>query len=87
MGDVIRGQFGRPRKPIEARLRLDLREEVITVDGEEWLVVTLDGDVVQVVPIQPGTAPEPKRLAKVLRLVRRRFPGCESPPCQPRESE
>ena len=69
MGDVIRGQFGRPRKPIEARLRLDLREEVITVEGEEWLVVTLNGDVVQVVPIQPGTAPEPRRLAKVIRVA------------------
>lgn len=72
MGDVIRGRFGRPRKPIEARLRLDLREEVITVDGEEWLVVTLNGDVVQVVPIQPGTAPEPKKLARVLRFIRGR---------------
>lgn len=69
MSNVIRGNFGRPRKPIEASLRLDVCEESITVDGEEWLVVSLNGDVVQVVPIQPGTAPEPKKMARVLRFV------------------
>lgn len=72
MSNVIRGNFGRPRKPIEASLGLDVCEESITVDGEEWLVVSLNGDVVQVVPIQPGTAPEPKKMARVLRFVQSR---------------
>ena len=71
MGKLLRGQFSRPRKPIEARLRLDLREHVLTIDGEEWLVFTLNGDVVQVVPIQPGTAPEPRKLARVIAMARR----------------
>lgn len=83
MDNVIRGRFGRPRKPIEARLRLDLREKVIIVDGEEWLVITLNGDVVQVVPIQPGTAPEPKRLAKVISAIEKRLAKAESEPGPP----
>ena len=79
MGDVIRGQFGRPRKPIEASLRLDLREEVIEVDGEHWLVHTLNGDVVLAAPIQPGTAPEPRKLAQVIRLATARQANSPEP--------
>lgn len=69
MSNVIRGQFGKPKRPIEASLSLDLREEAFEVDGEEWMAIILDGELVQVVPIEAGTAPDPKRMAKVVRMA------------------
>ena len=73
MGNIIHGQFGRPRKIIQSSLSVNLDQFTLTVDGEDWLVVTLNGAVVQIVPIKLDTAPEPKRLAKVIRLAKERL--------------
>lgn len=73
MGNIIHGQFGRPRKIIQSSLSVNLDQFTLTVDGEDWLVITLGGAVVQIVPIKSGTAPEPKKMARVIRLAKERL--------------
>jgi len=64
-------------------MRLDLDHFTLTVDGEEWLAYVLNGELVGAVPIEPGTAPDPKRLAKVIRIASEHLTSLSPPAPEP----